>query len=420
MPTPSLEQFSLYDERFQDGRYEIYDALRTREPVFWHEETRSWFITRYVDVSAHLVGDAFLTGPLVRNKMRNVPPGEEGRFQDIVDIVSAWMVYNDRPVHTRLRSHMNRAFWSREIDLIRPEIRRIVSEQLDLVLERTGGSFDFVEAVAHPVPAMVLGRMLGIPAEEVERFIGWSDDIAAFMQDFVVKAAPDRETGARTRRSLREIVGFLTRAIEERRRSPRNDLLTRLVVRDADDSGGPGALTDAEVIRQTIHLVFGGHKIPQYLLSNCLHLLLAHPREFAALKADRARVSATVEECIRLEAPLQYVTRHAKDDIELHGRRIRGGDSVYFFLGAAGRDPEAFEDPGVFRPGRTGRRHLGFGGGYHACIAAAFARAEVEEVLLGLLDRMPGVAARYDLSRPRWTPNPTFHGIVTMPVEAEG
>lgn len=416
MATDRHGQFSIYDAAFQQQRYRIYDELRQNEPVFWHEETQSWFLTRHADVSSHLVGDSFITSPLITNKMKNVPAGEEGQFQDVVDIISTWMIYNDRPVHTRLRGHMNRAFWAKEIELIRPEIQRIVSEQLDRIIERSGDSFDFVHEIAHPVPAMVLCHMLGLPVEEVDRFIGWSDDIAAFMQDFVVKPAPDPAISAHTRRSMNEMVDFLTGAIAERRQSPKNDLLSRLISENPEDSG---ALTDDEIIRQTIHLIFGGHKIPQFLLSNCLHLLFTHPQEFELLAKDRTRITAVVDECMRVESPIHYITRHAKADIELHGRKILANDSVYFFIAAAGRDPEAFEDPEVFRPGRTGRRHLAFGGGYHACIAAAFARVEVEEVMQGILDRIPGIAPRYDLANPQWTANPTFHGILTMPVRIE-
>ncbi|MFJ8043958.1 cytochrome P450 [Kitasatospora sp. NPDC096147] len=410
----AMGQFSIHDTAYQNQRYRLYEQLRTSEPVFWHEESESWFITRYADVATHLVGESFITSPLITNKMKNVPPGEEGDFQDIIDVISTWMIYNDRPVHTRLRSHMNRAFWAKEIDLIRPEIQRIVADQLDGVIARNGSAFDFVKEIAHQIPAIVLCRMLGIPGTEVARFIGWSDDIASFMQDFVVKPAPDREISAQTRRSLAEIVDFLTRAIRERRESPKNDLLSRLISENPDEEG---QLADSEIIRQTIHLIFGGHKIPQFLLSNCLHLLFANPAEFAALKADPELITATVEECIRVESPIQYITRHAKDDIELHGKKIRANDSVYFFLGSAGRDAAEFEAPEEFRLDRTGRRHLGFGGGYHACIAAAFARVEVEEVMRGVVERIPGIAPRYDLTNPQWTANPTFHGIVTMPVE---
>lgn len=410
----SVAQFSVYAPEFEERRYQTYRELREAEPVFWHEETESWFITRYEDVSKLLVGERFITSRLVPAKMELVPEGEHGQFSDIIDIISTWMVYNDRPRHAQLRGHMNRAFLSAEIALIRPEIENIVSEQLDDVLRRNGTEFDFVTEIAHPIPALVLCKMLGIPGDEVKRFIQWSDDIAAFMQDFVVSPVPDREISAQTRQSMREIVSYLTDAIAERRAAPKNDLLSRLI---SEQPGEGGQLLDSEVMTQVIHLIFGGHKIPQFLLSNCLHLLFCTPEAFAAVKREPEKLlTPAVEEGIRLEGPTQFITRHAAEDVELHGKTIKKGDSVYFYLGAAGRDPEAFEAPDAFRLDRAGRRHLGFGGGYHACIAAAFSRVEVEEVLKGVLARVPDIRPRYDLDNPRWTSNPTFHGILDMPV----
>jgi cytochrome P450 len=406
-------QFSVDTPDFEEHRYRIYRELREAEPVFWHEETQSWFVTRYADVSKLLVGEKFITSRLVPAKMELVPESQHLEFSDIIDVISTWMVYNDRPVHARLRGHMNRAFLSTEIDLIRPEIVNIVSEQLDDVLRRNGTEFEFVTEIAHPIPALVLCKMLGIPGEEVKRFIQWSDDIAAFMQDFVVSPVPDREISEQTRQSMREIVAYLTAAIAERRATPRNDLLSRLI---SEQPGEAGQLRDDEVMTQVIHLIFGGHKIPQFLLSNCLHLLFRAPEAFDAVRRDSALLTPAVEEAIRLEGPTQFITRHAAEDLELHGKTIKKGDSVYFFLGSAGRDPEAFDEPEAFRLDRTGRRHLGFGGGYHACIAAAFSRVEVEEVLKGVLARVPDIRPRYDLDQPLWTSNPTFHGILDMPV----
>ncbi|WP_051854534.1 cytochrome P450 [Streptomyces sp. NRRL B-1347] len=409
-----VAQFSVNAPEFEEDRYRIYRELRENEPLFWHEETQSWFITRYEDVSKLLVGERFITSRLVPAKMDLVPEAERAEFSDIIDIISTWMVYNDRPRHAQLRGHMNRAFLSAEIALIQPEIAKIVSEQLDDVLLRNGTEFEFVAEVAHPIPALVLCKMLGIPGDEVKRFIRWSDDIADFMQDFVVSPVPDREISDRTRQSMREIVSYLTDAIAERRATPRNDLLSRLI---SEQPGEGGQLLDSEVMTQVIHLIFGGHKIPQFLLSNCLHLLFRTPDALDAVRrVPEKLLTPAVEEAIRLEGPTQFITRHAAEDVELHGKTIKKGDSVYFYLGAAGRDPDAFDAPEAFRLDRSGRRHLGFGGGYHACIAAAFSRVEVEEVLRGVLARVPDIRPRYDLDGPRWTSNPTFHGILDMPV----
>ncbi|MEK4125814.1 MULTISPECIES: cytochrome P450 [Anoxybacillus] len=375
---------------------------------------RSWFITRYDDITKYLQGDTFITSPLIWHKMKNLPEGEDKHFKEIIDIISTWMIYNDRPIHTRLRKYMNRAFWKEEIEAITPEIKKIVTSVLDQVVEKHSNEFDFVSEVAHPIPALVLCKMLGIPGEEVKRFIRWSDDIAQFMQNFVVSHVPDKDISDQTKKSMKEMYMFLSEAIAERRIKKRNDLLSRLI---SDNPGEEGELCDDELIAQTIHLIFGGHKIPQFMLSNTLHLLFKHPKVFDELKKDLSLIPKVLDEAMRLEGPIQYITRHAAQDITIHNQLIREGDSVYFFLGSAGRDERVFENPEKFDINRTGKQHIGFGGGYHACIAAAFARVEIAEILKEVIQRFSHITPLYNLERPEWTPNPTFHGIVTMPIK---
>ncbi len=409
----SPPSFDIYSTDFEKNRYDIYSALRTDHPVFWHEQTQSWFITRYEDVSKLLVGDAFITSPLIGNKMVNVEASSADKFDEIINVIRTWMIYNDRPTHTRARRHMSRAFWTQELEQIRPEISRIVRARMAQA-DLSSGQFDFVKTIAHPIPALVLCQMLGIQGADVERFIGWSDDIAAFMQDFVVHPRPDETISAKTSQSITEIHEYLTASIATRRARPQNDLLSRLISAAPSEDG---ELYDSELINQVIHLIFGGHKIPQFLLSNTLNLLFLHAEVCAGLKDGSTSSGAVVDEATRLEGPIQYITRHASADITVHGETIRANDSVYMMLGAAGRDETVFTDASCFLPEREGPRSLGFGGGYHACIAGAFARMEVIEILNQVLAEVPNAKPLYDITAPEWTNNPTFHGILTMPVK---
>jgi len=410
----SVEQFSLNSKEYYENRYELYERLRNDAPVFWHEEMQSWFITRYEDVSKNLLGDKFISSNVIPNKMSNLAEGEDQHFKDIIDIIKTWMVYNDRPVHSQLKGYMNRAFLVNEIDLIAPEIQKIVSSIVDKVLEKNISSFDFVKEIAHPIPAMVLCKMLGIPGEEVDRFIKWSDDIALFMQDFVVSHVPSKEISEQVRGSVREIWTYLSDAIAERRKEKKNDLLSRLI---SETPGEDGELTDDQLIAQTMHLIFGGHKIPQFVLSNTLHLLFKNQDVLEMLKNDMSLLPKVLDETMRLEGPIQYIVRHASNDIELHGQQIKKNDSVYFFLASAGRDERVFANPDKMDISRTGFRHVAFGGGYHTCIAAAFARVEIMEILKEVITRFPTIDSLYDLENPEWTANPTFTGMIQMQVK---
>ncbi|MEE6450069.1 cytochrome P450 [Gottfriedia acidiceleris] len=410
----SVEQFSLNSKEYYENRYELYERLRNDAPVFWHEEMQSWFITRYEDVSKNLLGDKFISSNVIPNKMSNLAEGEDQHFKDIIDIIKTWMVYNDRPVHSQLKGYMNRAFLVNEIELIAPEIQKIVSTIVDKVLEKNISSFDFVKEIAHPIPAMVLCKMLGIPGEEVDRFIKWSDDIALFMQDFVVSHVPSKEISEQVRGSVREIWTYLSDAIAERRKEKKNDLLSRLI---SETPGEDGELTDDQLIAQTMHLIFGGHKIPQFVLSNTLHLLFKNQDVLEMLKKDMSLLPKVLDETMRLEGPIQYIVRHASNDIELHGQQIKKNDSVYFFLASAGRDERVFANPDKMDISRTGFRHVAFGGGYHTCIAAAFARVEIMEILKEVITRFPTIDSLYDLENPEWTANPTFTGMIQMQVK---
>ncbi|ODG92992.1 hypothetical protein BED47_17465 [Gottfriedia luciferensis] len=410
----SVEQFSLNSKEYYENRYELYERLRNDAPVFWHEEMQSWFITRYEDVSKNLLGDKFISSNVIPNKMSNLAEGEDQHFKDIIDIIKTWMVYNDRPVHSQLKGYMNRAFLVNEIELIAPEIQKIVSTIVDKVLEKNISSFDFVKEIAHPIPAMVLCKMLGIPGEEVDRFIKWSDDIALFMQDFVVSHVPSKEISEQVRGSVREIWAYLSDAIAERRKEKKNDLLSRLI---SETPGADGELTDDQLIAQTMHLIFGGHKIPQFVLSNTLHLLFKNQDVLEMLKKDMSLLPKVLDETMRLEGPIQYIVRHASNDIELHGQQIKKNDSVYFFLASAGRDERVFANPDKMDISRTGFRHVAFGGGYHTCIAAAFARVEIMEILKEVITRFPTIDSLYDLENPEWTANPTFTGMIQMQVK---
>ncbi|MFD2424215.1 cytochrome P450 [Ralstonia solanacearum] len=171
---------------------------------------------------------------------------------------------------------------------------------------------------------------------------------------------------------------------------------------------------------QLIHLIFGGHKIPQFVLANTLHLLFKNPQYMLhGEEATFDKVSKLVDESMRVESPIQFITRHAVDDFELNGQRIKKGDSIYLMLGSANRDPEVYSDPDTFQPYAPKRKGIHYGTGPHVCIGAALAGVTIAEILCSFLQATRSVEALYDLDHPEWTRNDTFHGVARMPVKAE-
>ncbi|AKH63652.1 MULTISPECIES: cytochrome P450 [Photorhabdus] len=413
-----MEQFSVYGDTYLNDRYSVYERLRNEAPAYFSKEMNSWFITRYEDVSSLLRSNDLITSHLIQEKLDNLKEGESEHFKEIIDIISTWMIYNDRPVHTRLRKFMNQAFMRKELEIIKPEIAKITHTLIQKITDSGCTEIDFVEEIAHPLPAMILCKMLGLDESEAGKFIKWSDDIADFMQNFVVSSVPDKGVSDITKKSMREMFDFLFETIKSRRNIPRNDLISRLANSEKFEDGA--MLGDAEIAAQTVHLIFGGHKIPQFMLTNMLHCLITHPEQMEALKQDSSLLDNALMESMRFEGPIQYVTRHASKDIVLHGETIKKYDSVYLFLGAANRDPRAFQYPDMFNIQREEKlNHVAFGGGYHACIGAAFVQMELNVILEGLFGAFKDIQSNYNIQSPDWSHNPTFHGIKSMSIKVK-
>jgi len=403
---------------FGAKRYECYDELIAEHPVYWCESVNSFLISRFNDVAKCVRSDTLTTERLVVEKIENLKDGESDFFKEIIDVISTWMIYNDKPVHTRLRKFMNRAFMKKELDAIVPEISKLTMKVITKVKSSDKSEFDFVKDIAHPLPAMILCKMLGLHEDNVDTFIKWSDDIANFMQDFVVSPIPDSDIAEVTKNSMREMFNFLHTTIKSRRKHPENDLISRLVNNDQEASDTE-ALTDAEVAAQTIHLIFGGHKIPQFMLSNTLNSLFLNPLEMERVREDNSRLYSLLEESMRYEGPIQFITRHVSKDFELHGVELKKGDSVFLMLGAANRDKNIFKNADKFIPDREDKTHLAFGGGHHNCIGAAFVRIEMGIIFKLLINEFKLLDPLYNIEDPEWTDNPTFHGITTMPIKVK-
>lgn len=206
----------------------------------------------------------------------------------------------------------------------------------------------------------------------------------------------------------------LRNAIAIRKVSPKDDLLSDLAIATSQEQA---AITEEELMLQLIHLIFGGHKIPQFVLSNTLHLLMLNP-QFLRLGQDTIYedVLKAVDESMRLESPIQFITRHAVSDFDLDGKKIRKGDSVYLMLGAANRDSTVYAEPDRFMPGEAKRKGVHYGTGPHVCIGAALASVTIAEILTHFLKSLASVTPMYDLIKPDWTRNDTFHGVSTMPL----
>jgi cytochrome P450 len=323
-----------------------------------------------------------------------IEPDEE----DAISMLSA-----DPPDHTRLRSLVSKAFTPRAVESLRPRIEQIVDEHLDAVAD--SGRMDVIEDLAYPLPVTVIAEMLGVPASERAQFKAWSDDIVLGLG--VNNSIDDAR---RSRKAVRELQAYFARAAEERRREPREDLLSALVA--AEEEGD--RLTAAEVYQTCDLLLVAGHETTTNLIGNGLLALLRHREQWELLRRDPSLIDGAVEELLRYDSPVQATGRGYPDGYDVDGVHVEPHTQLFLLLGAGNRDPAQFPDPERLDITRTDVKPLSFGHGIHYCLGAPLARIEGAIALRAIAERFPDVRLASD--RLEWSPNLILRGLKSLPV----
>jgi len=380
--------------------YPTLSDIQERDPVHWMETAQGWFVTRYDDVST------VLRDP--RSSADRTPTAIDAAWRRD-SRVQAWLEHSllglDPPDHTRLRNLVNRAFTPRVVEPMRASVIAHTDELLDRAAAGAA-SVDIMAALAEPLPIRVIAELLGMPDDDHARFARWSAAMAAALD-----IAFERETIEAADQAIAEMRDYFRPLLDQRRKEPRDDLLTALV--QVDEHGDQ--LTEDELYSFCIILLAAGHETTTNLIGNGLLALLQCRDEFERLVADPNLAESAVEECLRFDPPPQATTRRATASFELGGKRIRSGDLLILSIAAANRDPRRFYDPHRFDIARSDNRHLGFGLGPHFCIGSPLARIEGATVLRRLVERYP--EAHLDPDRPfvrRSTG--TVRGLTSLPV----
>lgn len=387
------------DPEFHQNPYPFYDEMRAAGPAVYWNNYDMWCFTGFAEVNRLLRDKRFgrqILHVATREELGMAPPNPDLRDFDAVEAHS--LLELEPPSHTRLRTLVNRAFVSRQVERLRPEIAALTHRTIDRFA--ADGRVELIKTFAEPVPVSVIARMLGVPQERCGDLLDWSH---AMVRMYMFEADAAAIAAANT--AARDFSAYLRELIEARRTSPTDDLISHMILSDRKGD----RLSDDELISTTVLLLNAGHEATVHQTGNAVKAILENGLDPEALFRDDASTVATVEEAFRYDAPLHMFTRYALEDIDLgDGIAVRKGEQIGLMLGAANRDPKQFADAGSFVAERQDQANVTFGAGIHFCIGAPLARLELQVSLPILFQRLPGLRLARE---PGYRDAYHFHGL---------
>jgi cholest-4-en-3-one 26-monooxygenase len=400
-PTADMEGIDLLADTWGRGvPHDQFDRLRREAPVFWHAEPDGpgfWAVTRHADVRT--VSHAWETFSSELGATFIPTQDEESLASLRLSILNM-----DPPKHNRARRLVSKAFTPRMVARLVDEIDRRAEAVIDAVVDR--GECEFVEEIAAQVPVQMICEMIGLEKSQWPRMFEVSNDLIGSRDD------PDFahvDAGL----ASAEIYALCDAVADDRRTSPRDDLMTALVEAELDGE----RLDNTELNLFFITLVVAGNETTRNLINHSMLALMEHPGQADRLRDDPSLWDTAVEEMLRWGSSIHNFRRTATQDVELGGVEIRQGDKVVMYYASANRDEAVFENPHTFDVGRTPNDHVTFGGGgVHYCLGASLARAEIKATMRQVVERLPGIRLA---GPPDRLTSDFVNGIKTMPVTWE-
>jgi cytochrome P450 len=380
------------DPDFIQNPYAFYDRARAEGDLFFWEDYNLPMAVSFRAVNA-----------LLRDRRFGREPVEPRQYPDhlapFYAVEAHSMLELEAPRHTRLRKLVLRAFTSRRIAALGPEIEALTHELIDTFPEN---EFDLLAAFATRIPVIIICRLLGVPEDRADDLLRWSNAMVSMYQARRTRAVEDEAIAA-----TEAFVAFMRDYVDQCRGDPRDDLITELI--QAEEEGEK--LSTDELISTCILLLNAGHEATVHAMAIAVKTLLEHKVSTDALSPDA--IDATIEETLRFDPPLHMFTRHVYEDTTLYGQDFKRGDEIGLLLGAANRDPDMWDDPNSFDPSRRVKPNTSFGAGVHFCIGAPLARLELKYALPILFARCPSLTI---IAPPLYGNVYHFHGLEKLMV----
>ena len=397
------------DRDFLDNPYPVYHLLRQHDPVRQMPDG-SWFLTRYDDLHA-----VYRDSKRFSSDKKVEFGAKYGEGTPLHRHHTTSLVFNDPPLHTRVRRLLAPAFTPRALKLLEHRFEALVARMLDKAANN--GGMDVIADFASALPVEIVGDMLAVPHEDRHLLRDWSLAILGALEPVLT---PERaEQGSRAVIEFetyleKHIADWETRMDAREAEDAYGDVLAGLIRGEPNDEGRGEKLTPAELVQNCIFLLNAGHETTTNLIGNGIAALLEWPGEKKRLTDDPGLIRTAIEEFLRFESSNQLGNRRVVERVEIGGVTFEPGALVTLCIGAANRDPAQFPDPDRLDVGRTPNRHLAFGAGIHACAGMSLARLEGQIAVQQLLARFPdfratGTAVRGGRAR--------FRGYLSFPIQ---
>lgn len=389
-----------------------WEELRARCPVA-HATLPSGdtavYLTRYDDVRA-LLSDPRFVRPTDRDNAARLAP--EGMGGAAVTGSTAVAIPDRGAPHQRWRRRVGRYFTAKRMTALRPGMTRLAENLVDAMLA-DGAPADLRASLGFPFPVYVICDLLGVPAEDRERFSHWSDSFLSVT----------RYTADEIRTAQQEFVAYMSGHVAAKRAEPADDLLSTLIAesetegREGNEESDGGGLSHDELVATGMGLLVAGHETTAHMIGKMVSMLLCDRSRWERLLADPSLVRSAVEESLRFDTNLGFgLRRYIGEDVEIGGHVVPAGSTVVCSMPAANRDERAFDDADTMDLARTPNPHLTFGAGPHSCLGQALARTELQVVLETLLARVPTLRLAVPVDELRRTEGLLVGGLREVPV----